>query len=347
MPYYYYDHDGQKQGPYSAKQLRQIAREGAMTPETRIETAEGKIKRARKVRGLPLPEMTDSVNQKIDELIAPLPVTVPIDPNPVPDLNPVVGNPPVKPILVSLPAQQAIITPPNTSVSPPIDNTESHRRLLVMAGVVILLVVCGIVLWQKPGGNQLNDTLKKGIDRDITSLLSLEITDIAAKWTHQSNAAASGEFFVSTNATEKLYQSVDNDTGLQKLGMGNDNEAEFSDALEKYRSLPRESHDKLAEAMPQDMAPFLFYNLLVPVGNEIILTGDVELIKSDNGNWPVVRYPVVKPFSYGTKSFSEEDVVPESKLPQSVHKLDDPQTLKTIQERKAFVGKVNEVLRSQ
>ena len=53
--WFYYDGDGQKQGPYSAEQLIEFARSGTITPGTMIKTLSGKSAVARKVKGLTFP----------------------------------------------------------------------------------------------------------------------------------------------------------------------------------------------------------------------------------------------------------------------------------------------------
>jgi len=50
--WYYYDTDGQKQGPVTGGQLKGLAKAGQITPETVVETEEGKTALARKVKGL-------------------------------------------------------------------------------------------------------------------------------------------------------------------------------------------------------------------------------------------------------------------------------------------------------
>jgi hypothetical protein len=50
--WFYYDGDGQKQGPYNGGQLKWLAKNGKITQETIVETEEGKTAPARKVKGL-------------------------------------------------------------------------------------------------------------------------------------------------------------------------------------------------------------------------------------------------------------------------------------------------------
>jgi len=50
--WHYYDSNGQKQGPFSSGQLKWLAKNGKITPETTIENEDGKTAPAGKVQGL-------------------------------------------------------------------------------------------------------------------------------------------------------------------------------------------------------------------------------------------------------------------------------------------------------
>jgi len=50
--WYYYDNDGQRQGPYSGGQIKRLAKNGKIAPETVVETEGGKSVPAEKVKGL-------------------------------------------------------------------------------------------------------------------------------------------------------------------------------------------------------------------------------------------------------------------------------------------------------
>ena len=58
--WYYYDHNGQKQGPITSGQLKELANQGTVTPETIIENEEGKSAFAKDVKGLTFVEATPS-----------------------------------------------------------------------------------------------------------------------------------------------------------------------------------------------------------------------------------------------------------------------------------------------
>ena len=50
--WFYYDNNGQKQGPVTGGQLKGLAKAGMITPETIVETEEGKKAPASKIQGL-------------------------------------------------------------------------------------------------------------------------------------------------------------------------------------------------------------------------------------------------------------------------------------------------------
>jgi len=80
MPsWFYYDDKGQKQGPITSGQLKELARQGTITTDTKVETEDGKSAPAKKIRGLtfaesapltpvPLPPLADPLD--LDGLMA-------------------------------------------------------------------------------------------------------------------------------------------------------------------------------------------------------------------------------------------------------------------------------------
>ena len=60
--WFYYDSNGQKQGPYTSAQFKELAKQGVVTPDTMIETAEGKTAPARKVKGLTFTETAQTAS---------------------------------------------------------------------------------------------------------------------------------------------------------------------------------------------------------------------------------------------------------------------------------------------
>ena len=53
--WFYYDSDGQKKGPLTTGQVKELARSGTITPETKIENEAGKSAVAGKIKGLEFP----------------------------------------------------------------------------------------------------------------------------------------------------------------------------------------------------------------------------------------------------------------------------------------------------
>jgi len=57
--WFYYDGDGQKRGPHNGGQLKWLAKQGTITPDTIVETEDGKTAPARRVKGLTFIETTE------------------------------------------------------------------------------------------------------------------------------------------------------------------------------------------------------------------------------------------------------------------------------------------------
>ncbi|MCL2709950.1 MAG: DUF4282 domain-containing protein [Planctomycetaceae bacterium] len=84
--WYYYNESGEKIGPISGKELKQLVRDGTVTPETRLEDSEGRAAAAGNVKGLTFPEMAQS--QPDPFTIAPPPTTNPFGITPLPYVPP-------------------------------------------------------------------------------------------------------------------------------------------------------------------------------------------------------------------------------------------------------------------
>ena len=54
--WFYYDHSGQKRGPLTTGQVKELAKQGKITPETKIENEAGKSAPAGKIKGLQFPQ---------------------------------------------------------------------------------------------------------------------------------------------------------------------------------------------------------------------------------------------------------------------------------------------------
>jgi len=190
-----------------------------------------------------------------------------------------------------------------------------------------------------PSDKELNDVVKRGLNREVLADKPLEITDVSVNWTDKTDSMASGKFSVKTKTTEKLYKSVDNKDGLRILGISDFYEGELNIAKDKISNLPEPHKTNLRNAVPQGRTDsFRFYDVLVPTGGEVTVTGSIELTKYGS-DWQSDRLRV--------NSFSVENYTPESEL-RDAHKLDDSKTKEAInaviQERKNFVAKVDETV---
>ena len=60
--WYFYEDDGQRQGAYSDGQLKWLAKNGIVTPDTLVESDEGGVSQAKKVRGLMFMDTTQKMS---------------------------------------------------------------------------------------------------------------------------------------------------------------------------------------------------------------------------------------------------------------------------------------------
>ena len=144
--YYYYDNDGQKLGPVSGTQLKEIAQQGMITPGTVVETEEGKNIPAQKLKGL---TFLDTPNQKATEkvyglsspVIAPIPVappTVTIHPTP----SVAASSAETNPFTVSMPGTQKAKPQP----IPLTEEEKNKRKRLMYSILAFTLPVIGITI---------------------------------------------------------------------------------------------------------------------------------------------------------------------------------------------------------
>ena len=109
--WFYYDSEGQKQGPVSGGRLKGLAKTGLITPETVVETEDGKTALAKKVKGLTFVELSvDSSLVSPDEknvVLASAEETYGMKLPP----------PPPSPFTASLPTAAPTATPPETTES--------------------------------------------------------------------------------------------------------------------------------------------------------------------------------------------------------------------------------------
>ena len=188
-----------------------------------------------------------------------------------------------------------------------------------------------------PSDRDLNETVKRGLNRETFADVPFDITDLSVNWTDKTASEATGRFSVKAKTSEKLYKSVDTQDGLKILGIAEQYEGELNVARNKIGNLPEPHKTNLNNAIPKEqMNRFRFYDVQVPLGGEVTVTGSIELTKyGDDWRSDKIR---ANPFSIGT------GFTPESKL-QNAYKLDDPKTKEAvealIQERKDFVARVD------
>ncbi|GHT20807.1 hypothetical protein FACS189419_00630 [Planctomycetales bacterium] len=81
--WYYFNKSGDKVGPIRGRELKQLALDGTVTPDTLIENEEGKQGKAGKVNGLTFPEPPTPKST----------IVPPAEPNPFTGAMPAVDNP--------------------------------------------------------------------------------------------------------------------------------------------------------------------------------------------------------------------------------------------------------------
>lgn len=123
--WFYYDSDGEKQGPVSGGRLKGLAKAGLITPETVVETEDGKKARAGKVKGLTFATPTPPVETETYGLSQTMP---PPEPSPFTATMPVAAKPADNPFTAPLPV----------AAKPSVENTSipatHYERLMPFLG---------------------------------------------------------------------------------------------------------------------------------------------------------------------------------------------------------------------
>ena len=65
MPWYYYNDNNERTGPIRSRELKDLAQQGIITPETKVEDSEGRTALAKKVTGL---KFAESPQSKVEDL---------------------------------------------------------------------------------------------------------------------------------------------------------------------------------------------------------------------------------------------------------------------------------------
>jgi len=144
--WFYYDSNGQKQGPVSGGQLKGLAKAGLITPGTLVETEDGKTALAKKVNGLTFGTL-------------PQPETIqPVVPNPVPIAPPQTTalsvpttslpatSPPIASLLVPLPSNDASLSTLQQGEAPVSAKRRTRRKWVLALVAFVALILAGYTL---------------------------------------------------------------------------------------------------------------------------------------------------------------------------------------------------------
>lgn len=344
--WYYYDNNDQKQGSFSGGQLRRLAKDGVITPETIIEDEEGTAWHAGEVGGLTFSETLPSPppsSVESNPFIAPKST----EENPFAAVKPAEGNPfaisqPVKPARVPNPEFQRKLV----------------RAFMILAVFLILLTVCAIA-WPIISESRNHANTSKKLIEEVFANKPLEIAGISVDWTDKptkfevvksfwSNKTSSvgltssGKFTANAKITKTLYKPVSYEEGLRSLEITDTYEENFNAGMKKYRVMPTSLQND-CDPVPQNLQQIRFDGVLVPEGENITLTGSIKLTKSGNKPWQEDDIQV-DPVSRANGRLTLDDFIPKSPL-FNAHKLDDPELKKTVEKiienRKEFVAKVD------
>ncbi|MCL2744803.1 MAG: hypothetical protein FWE67_13225 [Planctomycetaceae bacterium] len=127
------------------------------------------------------------------------------------------------------------------------------------------------------------------------------------------------KFTVKTQTTEKLYKSapIDKKTVLEKLELPAD---VIRQKVDKWK-IADTFKKVIAEGILKQVE---FYELVRQSGEEVVLTGTLEMTKSDDESWKL------KPNSGRIGDIPEDSLLRDSQLPDNAYKLDEPETKKAV-----------------
>ena len=310
--WYYLENDGQKRGPYSFAQLKQIVLQGTITKETFIEDQNGRICVAEEVKGLVFPTKIRSLESYT--------LTEPV-----------------------LEIDQAL----PQSISVPIVKRDLTLLWISIVGILLFLIVAvaGLLYIRKTYEEKLitkfNTIAENRLVSDVEDLPLEKIKFSSIDW-DKSSKNASGSFTTTMKTTEGLYESVDNQFAL-RMFTDDPYDMELDDAREKNKLLPpprKVSEGKLN--WPR------FYDVRVPKEGEVTLKGNVELTWNGRNDWQVGKFSIDS-FSYKNKTFDRNQLSPKSMLLPMECRLDAPTTQATVdtitQNRANFVDAVEKAYR--
>ena len=195
-------------------------------------------------------------------------------------------------------------------------------------------IVCGFLTILMSGCGDSSDrdlkaAIKRALDRKMD--FPLEVTEVSVNWETKSSGSAVGRFSATTRTTERFYESVPEEYSLRKLGIAETYEREFRIAMAQAADL---NLPKPHLAFPP------FVDVLMPKGANVLLGGNVELVKFGNADWQVDELDIV------AASLAGKIFVRESELKAEVCRVDDPSARTIVeaivQNRKDFIDKVEQ-----
>ena len=152
--WHYYNEIGKKVGPIRGRELKELAQQGTVTPETRVENENGQTALAKHIKGLPFYETTPSETEP-SELSTVMPPS-PTEANPfaatLAEPNPFVAVPPVEanPFRASIPGVVSPVSPKSEWSLGAIMASAMRgtmRFIAATAGLVTALVLAVFVVW--------------------------------------------------------------------------------------------------------------------------------------------------------------------------------------------------------
>lgn len=344
--WFYYDEEARKQGPYSGGQLRGLVRQGIIEPKTVIETAEGERFLAEEVKGLmPAQPSASPSSPEANPFTAPLPTETNPFTAPMPsETNPFTlptASPPTVPTAQPSPTDDASQGSTLNHYAPVIKKSAKIIAKFTKILVILLLVaLIPAIAWPIFSESRKLHSASREYIAEALEETPLEIVEISYDWAdkpaamdevksfwgnlfgseNETKSSASGKFTGKAKTTEKIYQAVYNGEGLQELGFTDRlREKEFLAAEAKIREMPV-SYRNLNEFMPENISHFQFYKLLASQGDELTITGNIELI-GENRRWEKDEIQLSPLF--------EGKFIRESQL-KNAHKLDDPDTKNAV-----------------
>ena len=156
---------------------------------------------------------------------------------------------------------------------------------------------------------KLNDVLKGEVREKILNA-PLEIISLPER-PAGTNGSASGKFTVVVKATENFYKSVRKEDVLKEVGTIN-----YEENANKL-GIPANMHNTYKAGVEAKVLNRQFYKMLFQNGDNITLSGNIELAKISNGDWQATNQVQFNPISIGNEEVTLSSLVPQSQLPDN------------------------------